>query len=134
MWMLSGFGGEWTGDGESQQGFRKVKFFKGMHGAGKVAEEYDEGGFDYLTYDALYNELYEGPESYGGFSGGALWHLLLKPDGDKLQVADRLLSGVAFLQSDKKTDAAGQVTKEITCHGRQSVYRALIDAVRVAKA
>lgn len=133
IWVLSGFGGEWTGDGEAHQGFKKVKCFKGMHGAGKVATEYEEGGFDYLSYETLYNELYEGPDSYGGFSGGALWQLLLKPDGDELHIADRLLSGVPFLQSGKKSDANGQVTKEITCHGRRSVYRDLIDAVRASK-
>jgi hypothetical protein len=134
FWVLSGFGGEWTGDGKAQQGFKRVKFFRGMHGAGQVAEEYEEGGFDYLSYEALYNELYEGPDSYGGFSGGALWHLLLKPDGEQLRVADRLLSGVAFLQSGKNTDAGGETTKKIACHGRRSVYLSLIDAVRAAKA
>lgn len=133
FWVLSGFAGEWTGDGSPQGGFQRVKFFKGMYGEGKVTEEYNRDDFDYLVFEALYNELYESPNSYGGYSGGALWHFLVKPDGDKLQVADRLLSGVAFYQSEKKTDGSGHVTREITCHGRRSVYQALIDKVRAQR-
>jgi hypothetical protein len=131
FWVLSGFGGEWTDDAATQQGFGRIKVFKGMHGIGKVAAEHVRGAFDYLLYGALYNELYEGPNSYGGFSGGALWHVLMAPNGK--EVAERLLSGVAFYESGEQAGAGGEVTNEITCHGRRSVYGTLIEAVRAVK-
>jgi hypothetical protein len=129
FWILSGFAGEWTYDGAPEKAASKVKLFRGMHREGPVTSEYVRGKFDYLIYQALYNELYEGPDRYGGYSGAGLWQLLIRPDGHKLQVANRLLSGVAFYEMEKKT-AAGRTTRDIICHGRKSLYRALIDKVR----
>jgi hypothetical protein len=130
LWVLSGFAGEWTGDGNAEQGFAKVKFFKGMHAEGRVQRECVSGDFDYLIFEALYNQNYQGPECYGGFSGGGLWQLLVKPSGDKFEISDRLLSGVAFYQSAKKQDRAVGTTREIKCHGRRSLYGTMIDSVR----
>jgi hypothetical protein len=130
LWVLSGFAGEQTGDRTPEQGFSKVKVFKGSHLAGKLASECKEGNFDYLFFEALYNDLYEGPDSYGGFSGGALWQLIVGPDGSRFRITDILLSGVAFYQSDKRDDGSGQITRHIKCHGRRSLYKALIEKVR----
>ncbi len=130
LWILSGFADEWTSDGLPEQGFSRIKCFKGMHAEGKVTRPCSQDNFDYLFLEALYNELYEGPGSYGGFSGGGLWQLLLTASGNKLEVNDRLLSGVAFYQSEKKCDDAGRVAREIKCHGRKSIYEAMIDRVR----
>lgn len=131
FWMLSGFAGERTSDLPPEQGFLKVKLFRGLHGAGLVTKEKrrDQTNFDYLINNVLYNDVYEGPESYGGFSGGGLWQMLVKPDGGKLKIADWLLSGVAFFESEKKNND-GQATRKITCHGRISLYQVLIDGVR----
>jgi hypothetical protein len=132
FWVLSGYAGEWTSDGGPEKGFSKVKLFKGLHGAGVVKREFNRGEFDYLIYGVLYNDLYEGPDTYGGFSGGGLWQLLVEDNGGKLQIAETLLSGVAFYQSEK-IDNAAQVTREITCHGRRSIYQGLIDHVRAKR-
>jgi len=129
LWVLSGFAAERTGDGVPEQGFSKIKFFNGLHLNGKLARECNEGNFDYLFFEALYNELYEGPDSYGGFSGGALWQLIIEPAGSKFQVTDIFLSGAAFFQSAKKDKGDGQVIRDIKCHGRRSLYKALIDKV-----
>ena len=57
------------------------------------------------------------PESFGGMSGGGLWHVVPSesaPTGEfKLE-----LEGVAFYQS-APTDGR----RVIRCHGRQSIYR-----------
>ena len=129
FWVLSGLAAEWTNDLSPESGYSKVKQFRGLHGAGVAPKECHRGTFDYFIYEVLYNDLYEGPDDYGGFSGGGLWQLLVKPNGNKLQIADWLLSGVAWYESKKKNDA-GQITREITCHGRRSLYQALIDKVR----
>jgi hypothetical protein len=130
LWVLSGFAGEWTGDGVPEQGFKRVKYFRGMHAGIKLTRESDEGNFDYLFLEALYNESYEGPDKFGGFSGGGAWQLLVKPDGGRLRVVNTLLSGVAFYESERRNHANGQVTRDIKCHGRRSLYNALIDEVR----
>jgi len=89
-----------------------------------------QANFDYLFLEALYNELYEGPDDYGGFSGGSLWQLIVKPNGSSFRIAEILLSGVAFYQSEKKDDGSGQITRHVKCHGRRSLYKALIEKVR----
>jgi hypothetical protein len=68
LWLLSGFAGEWTQEATPEQGFVRAKRFKGMLLNVKMTKEYDEDGFDYLVCEALYNESYEGPDSYGGYT------------------------------------------------------------------
>lgn len=87
LWVLSGFAGERTGDRAPEQGFSKVKVFNGLHLEGKLAIERNEGNFDYLFFEALYNKLYEGPDSYGGFSGGPLWQSYREAGWE--QISDR---------------------------------------------
>ena len=132
FWILSGIVSERTSDASPEGGFTKVKIFRGMHGAGSVTKEFDQGDFDYLVFEALYNEFYEGPESYEGMSGGGLWQVVVKPNGDKLVVSEYLLSGVAFYQSGKKQNDEGEVVREVICHGRRSLYQSLIDKVHAA--
>jgi hypothetical protein len=129
-WVLSGFAGEWTDNGLPEQGFSKVKIFKGMVGGGVVSKECRQENFDYLLFETLYEESYEGPERYGGFSGGGLWQLLVRLDGVQVRVVDRLLSGVAFDQSEKREDETGRATRDIKCRGRKSLYQGLLDKVR----
>lgn len=132
-WILSGFSQEGVSDLPPARGFAKGKLFRGHHGIGVVTREtHDRSGFDYLTFGALYNEFYEGPDAYGGFSGGGLWQLLVELKDSKLAIADRLLSGVAFYESAKRENG-NQITREIACHGRRSLYRTLIDEVRAKK-
>jgi hypothetical protein len=129
FWVLSGSAAEWASDADPSRGFKSVKIFKGGIGAGVVTREYHHGNFDYLIYEALYNDLYEGPRTFGGFSGGGLWQLLVAPEDGKFRVTSRLLSGVAFFQSDL-TASGGEAVREITCHGIRSLYDVLIKHVR----
>ena len=50
---------------------------------------------------------------------------LERGDDEKLVANEYLLSGVAFYKSELKGDE-----RSIRCHGRQSIYRAAIDAMR----
>lgn len=126
VWVLSGMAHEWTVDTTPERGYERVKVFRGIHGAGLVEVEYMRNGYDFLEFKAKYNESYKGPKSYGGYSGGGLWHLLIAKHEDRgLEVADRILSGVAFYQSPIE----GQI-RTIKCHGRQSIYRNAIDSIR----
>ena len=91
---------------------------------GLAENERTLGDFDYLDFPAEYDENYEGPESFGGYSGGSLWHILANWKDDKIIVKDCILSGVAFWQSELIDSQ-----RIIKCHGRKSIYQNLIDKV-----
>jgi hypothetical protein len=121
-WVLCGMVAERTSDLPKERGYEHGKSFNGMCGPVVLANQRQEGGFDYFSVQVAYNESYEGPESFEGCSGGGLWHLLIKERHDgSLEIFDSLLVGVAFYQSAKENDR-----KTIECHGRQSIYRAVV--------
>jgi hypothetical protein len=128
VWVLSGIANEWVADGAPERGYSRVKVFRGGLGAGIVTKEHEIGRYDYLVFEALYNEFYEGPDSFEGFSGGSLWQILLEHDGATWKITNSLLSGVAFFQSTKKNSEEGTI-REIICQGSRSIYRNLIDRV-----
>ena len=123
-WLLVGSADEWTADGPPEAGFTRVKEFQGAVGFGLAENERIIGDFDYLDYPAEYDENYEGPENYKGYSGGSLWQILCVMKDDKIIVKDRILSGVAFWQSGKTGSE-----RRIKCHGRKSIYQRVIDEV-----
>jgi hypothetical protein len=127
-WLLSGFAGEWTTDLSPQFGYQRLKSFRGMHGLGHV-EKYSSStdGHDYLTFQALYNERYQGPQDFGGFNGGALWQLLGQEVDGRIEVVEHQLTGVAFFESAKS--AAVSPTRDIICHGPVSVYGKLLGVI-----
>jgi hypothetical protein len=133
LWVLSGLADEWTTEGAPARQFSSIKNFRGQHGVAIVTDEYDEGDCDYLIYEALYNDLYEGPERFGGYSGGGLWQLLISAENGPPHVIKRVLSGVAFYESELKT-VGNRITRDIVCHGRRSVYKAMVEYVRSQKA
>ena len=125
LWGLSGSVSEWTEDAPPEQGFNKVKIFRGMLGLGDVTKESEARGYDYLEFEAQYDEAYEGPDSFAGLSGGGLWHCSFERHEDgSLSTKEVILSGVAFYQSSKKDDR-----RTIMCHGRRSIYGSVIDVV-----
>jgi hypothetical protein len=131
-WIISGFSQEWTTDRSPEPGYAKIKVFKAGYLEAKVTRECVADEYDYLFFEALCGTDCGGPDSYQGFSGGGIWQLVIKPteDGGDVRVDSNSLSGVAFYQSEKRPNERGQLTREIKCHGRTSVYRALIERVR----
>ena len=122
LWALVGAPAEWTVDAVPEAGFETVKEQPGMIGLGGVAKECENGGFDYLEFQVIYNAGYRGPDSFGGCSGGGLWQILLgnTERGQKV-VKDAVLSGVAFWESGRVDNK-----KMVKCHGRRSIYQRVI--------
>ena len=114
VWILSGSSPEWTENGDSEHGYKTVKYFRGIAGAGVVNEGYELDGFDYLNFEVDYGISYQGPQSYKGFSGGGLWQFKVNSN---LKIERFLLSGVAFYQSELESNK-----RIISCHGRKSLY------------
>lgn len=123
-WFLVGMAAERTSDLAPERGFTRVKAFRGLCGAGVVASERKTDTHDYLHFEAKYSGLYEGPQSYKGFSGGGLWQIRMKEDDGKLKLGEVLLSGVAFYESEIVGDI-----RTIYCHGRRSIYEFAVDAL-----
>lgn len=130
VWAIYGLADEWTKHGQSQKGFQQTKAFHGrLLGPLKRNDWYTSEDFDYMTFEVVYNDGYGGPQSFGGYSGGGIWQLIIKPNEGVPTVTDRHLMGVAFYQSDKAMRGADE-TRKVICHNRESVYRMLIDKVR----
>ena len=126
-WVLCGMADEWTEDVPPPKGYERVKMFRGLCGAGELCGERIEGAFDYLSFEVKYDEDYEGPRRYKGFSGGGLWQLLLENCNGSMKVNEKILSGVAFHESPLVEDR-----RIIECHGRRSVYEAVVHALEGA--
>jgi hypothetical protein len=123
-WFLVGVAGEWTTDLPLERGLTRIKGFRGLCGAGVVSSERKTDEHDYLNFETKYDEGYQGPESYQGFSGGGLWQAILKEEDGKLGIKELLLSGVTFYQSGIVGDI-----RTIYCHGRRSVYESAFNTL-----
>ena len=123
---ISGVIGEWTNDLPAQRGFEYVISFGALYGVGCVVKKHDANGFDLLDFEVTYDAELKLPQSFGGMSGGALWRVYCSgnPDG-QLSVTDKKVFGVAFYQS-----GIFKQKRIITCHGPNSVYGNLIDAIQ----
>jgi hypothetical protein len=126
-WFLCGMVGEQTSDLTPERGFARVKGFRGFTGAGVVVAERRRADFDYLEFQAKYNAAYEGPDSFGGFSGGGLWQVVFEERDGCINIVDALLAGVTFFQSEIIGDI-----RTIFCHGRGSVYDCVVRSLETA--
>lgn len=128
-WIISGLAGEWTADAPMQAPHTRTKMFRGITAEVQVGETETRDGLDYQSIYARVGGTSGWPESYGGFSGTGIWQMLVTQRDGKLEVAERLLSGVVFFESPPM-EKDGEMVRELSCHGRQSIYGALVDAVR----
>ena len=121
-WVLSGAPAEWTEEVlDSDSRFETVKKQGGLLGLGCVDREFEQDGFDYLEFLADYNASYEGPNRFGGCSGGGLWPIFLARNAvGEIIVTEKILSGVAFYECGLKANK-----RIVKCHGRKSVYRSV---------
>jgi hypothetical protein len=130
VWAICGIAEEWTIDAPSQMGFGRIKVFNGrLLGPLERIAWRTSGDFDYINFEVVYDDGYGGPQSFGGYSGGGIWQLIIKPIEGLPTVVDRHLMGVAFYQSDK-TMRGAEAIREVFSHGRESIYRMLLSHVR----
>ena len=124
-WILAGTPAESESDGPPEAGFDQTKEFEGQAGFGAVVSSNKVEGFDYLRFSAKYDENYEGPKSFEGYSGGSLWHLRGVLNEGEFILKDWILSGVPFWQS-----AITGSERIVTCHGPKSIYERLINMIQ----
>ena len=118
--------GEWTNNPPPNRTLPEHR--KGFHGLCMpvlLTSEQQRGDYDYYSFQVENNETYEGPESFGGCSGGGVWHLTVNEQEDgSLAIRESLLAGVAFYQSWWKG-----ARNTIECHGRKSIYGKVIETL-----
>ena len=117
MWAISGYPDEYTKEIDSIGHFDGVIKYEGNCLFGSIDKCYTSREFDYIEIPADYqNKL---PVSFGGVSGGGLWHIVLEqPPQGSIRVKCIILSGVAFYQS-----ALENGSRSLKCHGRRSIYQ-----------
>jgi hypothetical protein len=74
FWALTGFAGEWTDDRPSEPGWDRLIAFNGKIFPGFATPRQDSDGW---AFKVERRPEYDGPASFGGYSGGGLWHSLI---------------------------------------------------------
>jgi len=82
----------------------------------------EENGFDFFDFEIPLSLLSNQAISFGGMSGGGVWHICLREGkGGKVEIDSKktsyYLSGVIIRQFPKKPGI-----RKIRCHGRKSIY------------
>jgi hypothetical protein len=123
FWVLSGFAGEWTAEHPPERGGYRLVTFNGrvLHG---FAEPLANCNCSAWQFPIAGSSEYDGPISFGGYSGGGLWQILLQGSKDAVMVKSMLLSGVAYYQSGFQDDL-----NIIHCNGREYIYGFAPDAL-----
>lgn len=117
MWAISGYPDECKKEIESIGCFDGVIKYEGDCLFGSIDKCYSSGEFDYIEMPADYQN--DVPISFGGLSGGGLWHIVLEqPPQGNIKVKCIIFSGVAFHQSALENNF-----RSLKCHGRRSVYQ-----------
>jgi hypothetical protein len=126
LWFICGFPSAWIRKGGSTERFGKVDSYGGMCGYSGIERYYAEREFDYFKVSVNPKEVGL-PETFGGVSGGGLWHVLLtQADDGTYQFDNPILSGVAFLEDYNETMRR---IISITCHDWRSIYEEVYNAV-----
>lgn len=115
LWCATGFPvamGDQKPDGE----FLHTTLF-GLVSLGIVDGYEERDRFDYYSVGVELNADDSLPTSYAGMSGGGLWQITIRRNGDEIEPVDKYLSGVVYYQTEIKDDF-----RFIKCHGRKSIY------------
>jgi len=121
LWFVYGTIGERTEVENPQKGFNLVYGYHGFCGMTFIGHSFELDSFDYLDVIAEFEDLND-LKSYGGFSGGGLWRVLIHLDSqNEIIVKDILLSGVMFYEYIRNEE------RFLRSHGPKSIYHNLFE-------
>jgi hypothetical protein len=115
---------ERTKDLPAERPRERRKGFEALFSNGTVSKDRVVGGYDLFDFAPTDYPDFTLPGDYGGTSGGAVWRIYLKVDGEKPDIAGVRLWGMPYYQT--KNEGKRHV---LTCHGMGGVYGALLDAI-----
>lgn len=120
---LAGFPSEFSNEEGIRQTASHKLIAKLFFGRTQVMKEHTVGSFRYLTCE-MFAGVHGFPASYGGASGGSIWHIPLCIDPDKgdfsLHHLKPELLGVAFFQEELKDQS-----RAIHAHSHESLWSSL---------
>ncbi|MGJ5036192.1 hypothetical protein ACQR13_18975 [Bradyrhizobium sp. HKCCYLRH3059] len=115
---------ERTRDLPAERPRERRKGFEALFSNGTISSSCTVGGYELFDFVPTDYPDFQLPGDYGGTSGGAIWRIYLKIDGEKPNIAAVRLWGVPYYQT--KEDDGGHI---LTCHGTGGVYGALLDKI-----
>lgn len=125
VWIPCGVLGEGSKALPPTGEFAKVTGHWAMMGISSAPLERLREGFDYLDLHARMGDT-DVPQTFGGASGGGLWHVLIAKNLDgELELREVVFSGVIFYES-----AVVEGQRFLRSHGRASLHEHLAAAIR----
>ena len=124
MWCAQGFLEERAVVTPDPDGRGRTTGFYNFTGVGGPEATIERDGHDYFEFPVAYEARPTAPVSWGGMSGGGLWQVPFKRQGDSYVHLRPLLSGILFYQWPTTESKCG-----VRAHGRQSVYRMAYNAI-----
>jgi len=117
--VLCGSPDEFTKEetGEKSHYYTEAKAICSLTGFSVIEEYIQKEDHDFLRVSAIYKGQDLLPNSFGGLSGGGLWHFTLKnTEPDNIEISKPILIGVAFEETDKIDNR-----RDIICNGPISI-------------
>jgi hypothetical protein len=122
--FVAGVVSQWT-NAPVQSGATVSVIFNALSSAGRFVDKWSANGFDLLRFKTIPAPDFQPPTTYQGTSGGGAWRLFVtRHDDGHYSVIQRRLVGVAFWEDPQPHGL------DLICHGTESVYDRLRDAVR----
>src|SRR5260370_39695972 len=96
--VISGFCHEGHTTEVNEDAFSVVKGFKGFAGFTSIERRSEYANYDLCDVVVDYSLASDVPKSFGGHSGGGLWHVVLTKDEETGKISHRspMFSGVVF--------------------------------------
>ncbi|MBZ0169255.1 hypothetical protein MELA_00130 [Candidatus Methylomirabilis lanthanidiphila] len=124
VWFAQGFLDERTTVGFDRTEPDLTKYFYNFTGMGGPDGIQQLGAYDYFNLPVSPDARATTPTNWGGMSGGGVWQVPFKREGERLVHLRPLLSGTMFYQQPTNPS-----TCEIRCHGRRSLYEVAYTAI-----
>lgn len=124
IWVLVGTPDEWSRDGGSVDTFKSTREFTLMIGFGVVEPSTRYSAFKCLDFKVDRPEGSGIPASFGGCSGGGLWHVPMT-DSVTIAVNQSRLMGVAIEESHSSVRKT-----TVHCLGSELIYKVMIDVIK----
>ncbi len=124
--VITGFHHEDHTTEENKDGFSVVKGFRGFAGLTRIERFREHDGYDLCDVTVDYSLDKSLPHSFGGYSGGGLWNIVLTKNEDTGEIAHSppIFAGVIFYQ-----EPISETRKILRCHLTNSVYDKTFNAL-----
>jgi len=118
LWTVCGCPDDFKSTVDSTRNFKGAWKFTIPRMSCIIENELIKDGYDYLDF-VVPTDCKE-PNSFGGVSGGGLWHVPLAKHNKDIICGIPILSGVAYYE-----EHVAKNKRIIRCHGRKSIYEIL---------